>query len=121
MTHDTERADRLGAAHHGHDRNRPVAAGQEVPGPDGKFGRGTLHIGNVHDPVIENGGTVHVLPREGGTGNCASPRFGASGIGLGDSRGLDYVPVPERKADEGIRKELKSALHDGVRTPAVCR
>ena len=112
--HDAEQADRLIAAHHGHDRDRAVAAGQEVLAPGGKFRRGIRHVGNIHDPAIKQGCAVHVIPREGGTGNCASPRFDASRIRRGDGRGVDRVPVPERDADEGARKELQPALHDGV-------
>ena len=112
--HDAEQADRLIAAHHGHDRDRAVAAGQEVLGPGDKFRRGIRHVGNIHDPAIKQGCAVHVIPREGGTGNCASPRFDASRIRRGDGRGVDRVPIPERDADEGARKELQPALHDGV-------
>ena len=112
--HDAEQADRLIAAHHGHDRDRAVAAGQEVLAPGDKFRRGIRHVGNIHDPAIKQGCAVHVIPREGGTGNCASPRFDASRIRRGDGRGVDRVPVPERDADEGARKELQPALHDGV-------
>ena len=112
--HDAEQADRLIAAHHGHDRDRAVAAGQEVLAADGKFRWGIRHVGNIHDPAIKQGCAVHVIPCEGGTGNCASPRFDASRIRCGDGRGIDRVPVPERDADKGARKELQPASHDGV-------
>ncbi len=107
-------ADRLIAAHHRHDRNRAVAAGQEVLGPGGKFGRGIRRVGNIHDPAIKQGCAVHIIPRERGTGNCASPRFDASRIRRGDGRGVDRVPVPECDADEGTRKELQPALNNGL-------
>ena len=112
--YDAEQADRLIAAHHGRDRDRPVTAGQEVPAPGGQFGRSIPHVRNVHDPAIEHGCTMHVLPREGGTGNCASPRFGALGITLSDGRGINHVAVPKREADESVRKKLQATLHYGV-------
>ena len=112
--HDAEQADRLIAARHGHDRDCAVAAGQEVLAPGGKFRRGIRHVGNIHDPAIKQGCAVHVIPRERGTGNCASPGFDESRIRRGDGRGVDRGPIPERDADEGARKELQPALHDGV-------
>ena len=57
---------------------------------------------------------MHVLPREGGTGNCASPRFGALGITLSDGRGINHIAVPKREADESVRKKLQATLHYGV-------
>ena len=112
--HDAEQADRLIAARHGHDRDCAVAAGQEVLAPGGKFRRGIRDVGNIHDPAIEQRCAVHVIPREGGTGNCASPGFDESRIRSGDCRGIDRGPIPERDADEGARKELQPTLHDGV-------
>jgi hypothetical protein len=111
--YNAERADRLTAAHHGHDRDRPVAACKEVPAASCKFSERFPDVGNVHDLAIENGVAVHVLPREG-VWKSAPPRFGASGIGFGDGRGLDYVTAPERDADGGVRKELQAALNYGV-------
>ena len=113
-SHDAEQADRLIAAHHGRDRDRLVTTGQKVPGPGGQFGRSTPHVGNIHDPAIEHGRTVHVLTREGGTRNCASPRFGALGITLSDGRGINHIAVPKREADESVRKKLQATLHYGV-------
>ena len=91
MAHDAEQANCLIAAHHWGDCDRPVTAGQEVPGSGSQFGRSIPRVRNVHDLAIEHGCTTHVLPREGGTGNRASPRFGALGITLSNGRGINPI------------------------------
>src|SRR5260370_39932884 len=49
-------ADRGIAAHHRHDRDRAIAARQEVAGASRQFRRWIFEVRNVPDPAIANGG-----------------------------------------------------------------
>ena len=64
VAHDTDDANRSTAAHHGHHRHCPVAAGKEVARPGYELGRRVSDVGDVHNSAVENGEAVHVLARE---------------------------------------------------------
>src|SRR5262249_45832421 len=101
------------AAHHRHARVGPITAGQGVARAGGQFWRGLLDVGNIYDPTIENSGAGYVLAGERDR-KPASNRFNAGGIGRGDRRRIDFVPIYEQDDESGAWKQLEPALDDRV-------
>jgi len=57
---------------------------------------------------------VHVIPREGGTGNCTSPRSTRAGSGAATAAALIVSPYLSATLTRAPGKSFKPALHDGV-------
>ena len=76
---------------------------------DSQFRRWDRGVRNVDELTIKNGGASDVLASERDR-KPASKRFDASGVGGGDRRRIDFLPIRQQDDDRSARKEPQPAL-----------